>query len=82
MCAESESSMLTSSSIKPKVNGFGWYHAVTRELFHAKTVYFHHLNTCKRVPFHLGMDLSGDGDDDDEEIIDESGMLLCLYIKI
>ena len=49
------SSMLTLSSIEPEMNGFGWYHAVTRELFHAKTMYFHQLNVCKHVPFHLGI---------------------------
>ena len=48
------SSMLTLSLIKSEINGFGRYHVVTHELFHAKTTYFRQLNTCKRVPFHLG----------------------------
>ena len=46
--------MLTLSSIEPEMNGFGRYHAVTRELFHAKTAYFRQLNARKRVPFHPG----------------------------
>ena len=49
------SSMLTSSSIEPEMNGLGRYHAVSRELFRTKTAYFCQLNTLKCVPFHLGI---------------------------
>ena len=46
--------MMTLSSIEPEMNGFGRYHAVTRDFFHAKTVYFRQLNVHKCVPFHPG----------------------------
>ena len=52
--------MLTLSSIEPEMNGFGWYRAVTREFFHAKTAYFCQLNARKRIPFHSGCLITSD----------------------
>ena len=54
--------MLTLSLIEPEMNGFGRYHAVTREFFRAKTVYFCQLNVRKRVPFHPGRSGNFHGD--------------------
>ena len=54
-CMQNQSSsMFTLSSIKPEMNGFGRYRAVTCEFFHVKTAYFRQLNAHKRVPFHPG----------------------------
>ena len=53
--------MVTLSSIEPEMNGFGRYRVVTREFFHAKTVYFRQLNARKRIPFHPGYTIAKRG---------------------